>query len=372
MDQHQQGSRRRGHFHRGRRGPDRRPHGGQNQEAKPSTATEPQTPRVDHVDVEQIMRDIRARIAQRHGIELSGPQIRELAARRLEAILDPRNVDAALLEQLRKAAGEVPAALGSTPHHAAAYTFEDTTLYESSRSILTAVRRLLNPVLRLFFNPNPLVHALHTQVKINAEQAARTREHEARQAEWNALHFELLRRVVAESAKLSLELEALSLRVESLGARVDFADRRVREIESLPPRGGRPTQDPITAAAPATGGAPAQEGTASAPTQGSSDALAPDGQRRRRRRRRGRRSGVPMSEGVPRSADDAPGSEDALASEDGDVEAGDAFADEPALEAQLTGAAYGGGEPRDRASADTQSAPSGPESTDSGSGEPTT
>ena len=42
----------------------------------------------DHVDVEQIMRDIRARIAQRHGIELTGQQIQELAARRLEA--DPR------------------------------------------------------------------------------------------------------------------------------------------------------------------------------------------------------------------------------------------------------------------------------------------
>ena len=63
----------------------------------------------DQVDVEQIMRDIRARISQRHGIELSNQQIQELAARRLEAILDPRTIKPALLEQLRARRGD-PAA----------------------------------------------------------------------------------------------------------------------------------------------------------------------------------------------------------------------------------------------------------------------
>ena len=51
------------------------------------------------------MREIRARISQRHGIDLSTQQIQELAARRLEAILDPRTVKPSLLEQLRRSAG---------------------------------------------------------------------------------------------------------------------------------------------------------------------------------------------------------------------------------------------------------------------------
>ena len=61
-------------------------------------------PRGDHVDVERTMRDIRARIAQRHGIDLTAQQVQELAARRLEAVLDPRNVNPSLLEELQKAA----------------------------------------------------------------------------------------------------------------------------------------------------------------------------------------------------------------------------------------------------------------------------
>src|SRR5688572_24876361 len=119
--------RRRGqHFHRGRRGPDRR---GQERRTPP-----PQEPaNRDHVDVEQIMRDIRARISQRHGIDLTTQQIQELAARRLEAILDPRAVKPALLEQLRKSAGTPLDA--APPQGAPGYEFEDYTLYESHRGL---------------------------------------------------------------------------------------------------------------------------------------------------------------------------------------------------------------------------------------------
>ena len=83
--------RRRGHFHRGRRGPDRR---SGDRRAQPQQAQGGR----DHVDVEQIMRDIRARIAQRQGVELSNQQIQDLAARRLESILDPRAIKPSLLE----------------------------------------------------------------------------------------------------------------------------------------------------------------------------------------------------------------------------------------------------------------------------------
>jgi tRNA pseudouridine55 synthase len=49
------------------------------------------------------MREIRTRVSERHGIELSNQQIQELAARRLEAILDPRAIKPALMDELRLA-----------------------------------------------------------------------------------------------------------------------------------------------------------------------------------------------------------------------------------------------------------------------------
>ena len=91
MDHNQE--RRRGHFHRGRRGPDRR--GPERSDRRPPSQQGGQEQQQhggrDHVDVEQIMRDIRARIGQRHGIDLSNQQIQGLAARRLEAILDRKS-----------------------------------------------------------------------------------------------------------------------------------------------------------------------------------------------------------------------------------------------------------------------------------------
>ncbi len=139
---------RRQHFHRGRRGPDRR------NERRGSGPAQPpeQGPREhrDHVDVEQIMRDIRSRISQRHGIELTTQQIQELAARRLEAILDPRTVKPSLLEQIRRSTS-TPLDAPSSPE--LSYTFDDSTIYESHRGLLRFFRRLLNPLLKLFFNP---------------------------------------------------------------------------------------------------------------------------------------------------------------------------------------------------------------------------
>src|SRR5262245_8686716 len=213
---------RRPHFHRGRRGPDRR--GNDRRNAPPQ---DQQQPTRDHVDVEQIMREIRARISQRHGIELTTQQIQELAARRLEAILDPRTLKPGLLDQLRKAAGvgdadPLPAKLEPP------YTFEDTTLFESHNALTRMFRAMLRPLLKLFFNPTPLVRALTIQARVNTEAMTRDTERTKLQAEWNALHYELLQRVVTENARASIDLQALSLKVESLAAKVDFNERRVR------------------------------------------------------------------------------------------------------------------------------------------------
>ena len=278
MDHNQE--RRRGHFHRGRRGPDRRAgdRRTQSQQAQPGR---------DHVDVEQIMRDIRARIAQRQGVELSNQQIQDLAARRLESILDPRAIKPSLLEGLRRSAGAVAPPIAAKASSEPVYAFDHTTIYDSPRAILRLIRRLLNPFLKLFFNPNPLIRALHLQAQLNVEAAEREAERDRRQAEWNALHYEIIQRVVTDVARVSLEVQALSMRVESLNARVDFNDRRVRTVE-----GGAH----LTRAVRPPEAAPSQAPTDTSIPQESSEIPGTEAARRRRRRRRGRRGSSPPGE----------------------------------------------------------------------------
>ena len=174
------------------------------------------------------MREIRTRISQRHGIELTTQQIQELAARRLEAILDPRTVKPSLLEQIRRSTSTP---LDTPPAAELSYEFEDTTLYDSHRGSLRFIRRLLNPLLKLFFNPNPMISALSTQARLNKAAVHREAERDRRQAEWNALHYEILQRLVLEISRTSLEAQQLSMRVEALSAKVEFAERRARSIE---------------------------------------------------------------------------------------------------------------------------------------------
>jgi hypothetical protein len=277
---------RRQHFHRGRRGQDRR--GSERRGPAPAQSQE-QGPREqrEHVDVEQIMREIRSRISQRHGIELTTQQIQELAARRLEAILDPRTVKPSLLEQIRRSTS-TPLDTASTPEPT--YSFEDTTIYDSHRGSLRFIRRLLNPLLKLFFNPDPLISALNAQAKLNQAAALREAERERRQAEWNALHYDILQRLVLEVSRTSLEAQQLSMRVDALSAKVDFAERRARSIEGTllqarpsprheagPPPAQLPQQPRESGASESAVAATNQEGVPG------------EGGRRRRRRRRGRR-----------------------------------------------------------------------------------
>jgi hypothetical protein len=293
---HNQG--RRGHFHRGRRGPDRR--GPERRQGSPPQEQVARGERGDRVDVEQIMRDIRSRIAQRTGVELSNQQIQELAARRLEAILDPRGLKPELLEQLRRSAGERTIAVdAAAPPASQSFPFDEATLYDSPNGFLRFIRKLLRPLLRMFFNPTPIAHALAQQSRMNTDLAARELERDRRQAEWNALHYEILQRLAVEVSRASVEAQNLSLRVESLAAKVDFNERRVRTMEGTqvqtrsprPPETGQTTQTAAGTAPPEV--APHQPAAA----EGQSG----DAPRRRRRRRRGRRGplmGAPADAGM--------------------------------------------------------------------------
>ena len=60
------------------------------------------TVRSDSVDVEQIMRQIRARIREKRGADYTETELRELATVKLEKFLDPRGVRSDLVEQFRR------------------------------------------------------------------------------------------------------------------------------------------------------------------------------------------------------------------------------------------------------------------------------
>ena len=327
-DQHSHGGRR-PHFHRGRRGPDRRgdrrPQAQQSQgqvQGQGQGQGPTESNKADTINVDQIVREIKARIAQRHGIDLSSSQIQELAGRRLEAILDPRTLKPSLLDQLRQSAG-APAAIAPV-EPAAAYEFQDHTIFDTHNGLLRALRNLLKPILKLFFNPNPIAHALNAQARLNKEAAIRELERERTQSEWNALHFTLVQRLVTEIARTSIDAQSLALRVESLSTRVDYYERRVRELE----QGAQPASPPQSSGVSSSfnQGRPMGTGETTSGGGGGSSEQSGEGSRRRRRRRRGRRG--------PGSPDGAPdGSPDTASAEMADDGGDDMEPDAPPVDA---------------------------------------
>jgi hypothetical protein len=254
----------------------------------------------DSVDVEQIMRQIRARIREKRGVDYTEDEIRELANVKLEKFLDPKGVRSDLLEQYRKGRES-----SSVPRN---YAFEDTTLYESSRGFIVWIRKILQPILKLFFNPNPLIDVLHKQSKMNDSFL---------HAE--ALYYELIHNLVLETTRLGIEVKNLKMRVESMSSRLDFDERRARALEGVVeyrPGAVAPLQPPTTS-----------EGAAAV---GAGDPDSPE-RRARRRRRRGRRrpdqrGGLATGDGQQNGADapdDGGGFEPSDGPEPGDRGTGD-------------------------------------------------
>jgi hypothetical protein len=175
--------------------------------------------RTDSVDVEQIMRQIRARIKEKRGVDYTEQQIQELASVKLERFLDPKGVRSDLVEQFKRTRGTSP----EPPN----YAFEDTTLYETHRGFVRLMRKLLNPLLKMMFNPNPIVHVLHLQGQINNINSQQFRVRE----ELDALYYEVIHNLVLEVTRLGIESKNLKMRLESLSSRMDFDERRARALE---------------------------------------------------------------------------------------------------------------------------------------------
>ena len=299
--------------------------------------------RTDSVDVEQIMRQIRARIKEKRGVDYTEQQIQELANVKLERFLDPKGIRSDLVEQFKRNRGTSP----EPPN----YGFEDTTLYETHRGIIRFFRKLLNPILKLFINPNPIVHVLHLQGQINNINAQQFRVRE----ELDGLYYEVIHNLVLEVTRLGIENKNLKMRVESVNSRMDFDERRARALEGVvqykpgsgpsreprpvparnfndrQPQYSRPEPRPEQRPEPRTEQRPEQRNDArpepvpdqptsvapqTQPAQGDQPPPA-DGSgtaRRRRRRRRGRRGGRGRSLTETANAATAPAGSEAVAS----------------------------------------------------------
>jgi hypothetical protein len=163
--------------------------------------------RSDEVDVEQIMRQVRARIEEKRQGLYTDEELEEIARRRLDAVLDAHEFNSDLISDFRSE----PARWN--------YQFSAETVYRSSRGvvgqILERIRRVLRPVQKLFWNPNPMISAL------------------SRQADLNRYYVHLFHSMASELTKLNLEVQGQKNRVLELQARLDLLARREKTLESM-------------------------------------------------------------------------------------------------------------------------------------------
>ncbi|MBA2355213.1 MAG: hypothetical protein H0V80_11160 [Acidobacteria bacterium] len=257
--------------------------------------------RADHVNVEEVMRQIRARVKEKRGADYTEQEIRELATVKLERFLDPQAVRSDLLEHYRRQRTITP--LTGIEPAPPVYGFDAETIYASSRGaagrLLRGLRKLFNPVLKLFFNPNPLIHVISMQSALNgyySRSIDRISERFVQRDQLDGLNFEVLNNLVVELTRIGIENRNLKMRVESLNTRLDFAERRSRALEGVVEY--------------KSGASPVSLTTLEAVEAAGEDA---DKAGRRRRRRRGRRRP---------GGDDQPGGGDEAAASDSGSERG--------------------------------------------------
>ena len=262
--------------------------------------------RADHVDVEQIMRQIRARIRDKRGADYTEAEVRELASVKLDRFLDPRAVRSDLLGHFKRQHQPAPLFIAGE-EFPPEYTFDPDLILGSSRDlprrILRGIRKLLSPVLKLFVNMGAITHPLHQQPAINAkhrELFQRVSQRLQTRDELDALNFEMFNNLVVETTRLGIEVKNLRMLVESLSTRLEFDERRARALEGVVQyRPGTPlAPQPAPAAASATAAGETGEAAAAGPG-GTTDPGDGRGPRRRRRRRGRRRGGL---EGAPGAA----------------------------------------------------------------------
>jgi hypothetical protein len=163
--------------------------------------------RSDDVDVEAIMSSIRKRIEEKRKGLYTEEEVREIAEHRLDAVLDAHDFNSDFIRDFRASPSRWN------------FLFGADTVYESSRGavgrLLHLLRRILRPVQKLFWNPNPMIAAL------------------SRQSDLNAYYVHLLHNLAVELTKLNLEAQDLRNRVLQLQGRLEMQVRREKTLEEM-------------------------------------------------------------------------------------------------------------------------------------------
>ncbi len=159
------------------------------------------------VDVDAIMRLIRKRIEEKKQGLYTDEEIREIAEHRLDAVLDAHEFNSDFIADFRAQQGRWN------------YHFGPETIYRSSRGgvggVLEGIRRLLRPLQKLVWNPNPMIAAL------------------SRQSDLNTYYVHLLHNLAVEITKLNLEVQDLKNRNLQLQGRLEFQARREKTLEEM-------------------------------------------------------------------------------------------------------------------------------------------
>jgi hypothetical protein len=164
--------------------------------------------RSDAIDVSRLLAQVRERLREKRGVDYTEEDIRALASVELRRFLEPKSVRSDLLAQYQRQTTRLPMVPGS--------------LFEAQKPLVARIRRLLNPILRLFFNPDPLSVMITSVNEISTTMSARS-----------DLYFELLHNLVLEFTRTSMEVKNLQLRVDSLTARLELTERRARALEAV-------------------------------------------------------------------------------------------------------------------------------------------
>ena len=159
------------------------------------------------VDVRKIMSEIRERIAEKKRGLYTDEEIREIAERKLEAVLESRHFNPDFLKDFK------------TKSEVWNYTFNPDTIYRTSRGgvggFLGTIRNLLKPVQKLFWNPTPMIAAL------------------SRQSDLNLYTVQMLHNLTLELTRMNLEVQELRARLQQTDASLEELRKRERALESL-------------------------------------------------------------------------------------------------------------------------------------------
>ena len=181
-----------------------------------------------------------ARAADEAGIDAE-PAGSRATRRRMEsaAAADPR---------LRRAAALPPSEW---------FDFHGHSIYRSSRGgvgrVLYGSRRLLRPLLKFVFNIDPMVDALSTQARLNAQQTAFDREVARRLAaheKQDVLSRRAVQDLTAEMQRLSSEMKNQRRLVESMSQRLGALEQAGAGEPAASPNGDRQPEKPAGDAPP--------------------------------------------------------------------------------------------------------------------------